>query len=265
MTTETTLTDQVYGDWEWNEQTNRPDNIYPARITGRWSGGVEFLTDRATVARMVAAQIALREQLSNPEDTDALALDGDGLVLTDVEGTIHRYEPDAEGLYHCGFGWTWHQWTDDDDEAHPTPSAYASEYRRNTATQTYLEQWAKRHLAEGDPDREQVDAVIELLQETLPAPPQSLPTENIVAYAVHVDGGMWDDPEISAWCESIDTAARMMERAEAFFADDDDFGIDDPKDGGLLTIVRAVFTPYEWAETAANGWTYDTAMRRDED
>ena len=44
----TNLSDLVYGDWEWDEQADRPANIYPARITGRWASGVEFATDRAT-------------------------------------------------------------------------------------------------------------------------------------------------------------------------------------------------------------------------
>lgn len=77
---------------------------------------------------------------------------------------------------------------------------------------------------------------------------------NVTAYAVHVDGALWDDPQISAWCESIADAAAMMERAEVFFADDADFGLMEPNDGGLLTIVRAVFTPDEWETVVASGW-----------
>ena len=89
-------------------------------------------------------------------------------------------------------------------------------------------------------------------------------TTNTVAYAVHVDGAPWDDPQISAWCERIGDATAMMDRAEAFFADDDDFGVDEPN-GGLLTIVRAVFTADEWQQVVANEWSYETAMPRDDD
>jgi hypothetical protein len=111
------LVDRVYGDWEWNETTQRPDNIYPARIYSWWGGGCEFLTDRATAERIVNAQTALRADALYPDDMDALAFDGDTLVLTNIEGTVYRFDPtDTEGLYPCGFGWTWSQWTDDDEQ-----------------------------------------------------------------------------------------------------------------------------------------------------
>ena len=114
----TLLPHRVYGDWEWNHTTNRPDNIYPARIISRWSGGVEFLTDRATAEAIVAAQQRIRAGLTNPEDVDALEWDGDTIVYTGVDSRTYRYSPDDEGLYHCGFGWTWSEWIDDDDADH---------------------------------------------------------------------------------------------------------------------------------------------------
>jgi hypothetical protein len=108
------LPDLVYGDWEWDEAADRPGALYPARIVSRWSGGVEFLTDRATAERIVAAQIATRAALMNPEDVDALAWDGDVIVYTGVDGSVYRYEAGiGDGLYHCGFGWTWSQWTEE--------------------------------------------------------------------------------------------------------------------------------------------------------
>jgi hypothetical protein len=70
---------------------------------------------------------------------------------------------------------------------------------------------------------------------------------SVVAYAVHVDGSLWDDPDISAWCESVRDAATLMETAEAFFAGDDN-GVP------LLTIVRAQFTREEWTQIVATGW-----------
>jgi hypothetical protein len=73
-------------------------------------------------------------------------------------------------------------------------------------------------------------------------------TYTVVAYAVHVEGALWDDPDISAWTESLADAAAMMERAAAFFEMGEE-GVP------LLTIVRAEFTPEEWATTRANGWT----------
>ena len=77
-----------------------------------------------------------------------------------------------------------------------------------------------------------------------------MPTQqdhSVVAYAVHVDGTLWDDPEISAWCESVHDAATIMTTAEAFFASD-------LHDMPLLTIVRAQFTREEWAQIVATGW-----------
>ena len=100
----------VYGDWEWDHTTNRPGNLYPALIVSHWSGGVEFLTDKVTAERIVAAQQRIRAELTNPEDVDALAWDGDTIVYTGVDGSVYRYSAD-EGLYHCGFGWTWSEWT----------------------------------------------------------------------------------------------------------------------------------------------------------
>ena len=29
----------VDGDWEWDQTTNRPGNLYPALIVSHWSGG----------------------------------------------------------------------------------------------------------------------------------------------------------------------------------------------------------------------------------
>jgi hypothetical protein len=107
------LPDLVYGDWEWDDEADRPGNVYPARIVSRWGGGVEFLTDRATAERIVAAQSAIRADLINPGDIDALAWDGDVIVYEGVDGAVYRFEADAEGLYHCGFGWTWSQWTEE--------------------------------------------------------------------------------------------------------------------------------------------------------
>jgi hypothetical protein len=109
----TALPDLVYGDWEWNEAADRPGATYPAVIVSRWSGGVEFLTDRPTAERIVAAQVAMRAELINPEDIDRLSWDGDVLVYEGVDGSVYRFEADAEGLYHCGFGWTWSQWTEE--------------------------------------------------------------------------------------------------------------------------------------------------------
>lgn len=102
----TPLPHRVYGDWEWNHTTNRPDNIYPASIISRWSGGVEFLTDKATAQAIVAAQQRIRAELTNPEDVDALEWDGETIVYTGVDDSTYRYSADDEGLYHCGFGWT---------------------------------------------------------------------------------------------------------------------------------------------------------------
>ena len=107
----------VYGDWEWDQTTNRPGNLYPALIVSHWSGGVEFLTDKVTAERIVAAQQRIHAELTNPEDVDALAWDGDTIVYTGVDGSVYRYSAD-EGLYHCGFGWTWSEWTQEDEAQH---------------------------------------------------------------------------------------------------------------------------------------------------
>lgn len=113
MGTAATLTDLVYGDWEWDTAANRPGNTYAAQITGRWGGGVEFRTDKATAERIVATQTKLRDEGPYGDDIEALAWDGDTLVLTDLDGTEYRNEPDADGMYHCGFGWTWAKWTEE--------------------------------------------------------------------------------------------------------------------------------------------------------
>jgi len=124
----------VYGDWEWDQTTNRPGNLYPALIASHWSGGVEFLTDKVTAERIVAAQQRIRAELTNPEDVDALAWDGDTIVYTGVDGSVYRYSAD-EGLYHCGFGWTWSEWTQDDEAQHredAASSATGAAYTRVT-------------------------------------------------------------------------------------------------------------------------------------
>lgn len=66
-----------------------------------------------------------------------------------------------------------------------------------------------------------------------------------IAYAVHVDGGMWDDRRISVWCPDPQDALMRLERAAEFFAGDD----------VLLTIVRAEFTPREWEVLTEAEWT----------
>jgi hypothetical protein len=71
----------------------------------------------------------------------------------------------------------------------------------------------------------------------------------VVAYAVHVDGALFDDPQVSAWCEDLTDAAGMLKRVEGFFDDD---GAEMP----LLTIVRAEFTDGEWATVTQKGWAF---------
>ena len=131
----TRLPHLVYGDWEWNETANRPGNLYPALIVSQWSGGVEFLTDEATAKRIVAAQRRIRAELINPEDVDALEWDGDTILYTGVDGSVYRYSADDEGLYHCGFGWTWSEWTAEAEAEHiqGTDSVAAdADYTRRT-------------------------------------------------------------------------------------------------------------------------------------
>jgi hypothetical protein len=72
---------------------------------------------------------------------------------------------------------------------------------------------------------------------------------NITAYAVHVEGALWDDPQISAWCEDLADASAQMHAAEGFFAVDED-GVP------LLTIVRAEFTADEWKQVVSAGWAF---------
>jgi len=127
----------VYGDWEWewDHDTNRPGNLYPVRIISEWSGGVEFLTDRKTAERIVSAQQRIRAALTNPEDVDVLEWDGDTIVYTGVDGSVHRYSADDEGLYHCGFGWTWSEWTAEHEAEHsedPDSSDINAGYTRVT-------------------------------------------------------------------------------------------------------------------------------------
>jgi hypothetical protein len=137
----------VYGDWEWDQTTNRPGNLYPALIVSRWSGGVEFLTDKVTAERIVAAQQRIRAELTNPEDVDALAWDGDTIVYTGVDGSVYRYSAD-EGLYHCGFGWTWSEWTQEDDAQHredATSSASGAAYTRGHERSSDRRSRPRRH------------------------------------------------------------------------------------------------------------------------
>jgi hypothetical protein len=75
---------------------------------------------------------------------------------------------------------------------------------------------------------------------------------NITAYAVHVEGALWDDPQISAWCEDLADAADQMRAAEGFFASDEN-GVP------LLTIVRAEFSADEWQQVTTAGWAFGVA------
>jgi hypothetical protein len=77
----------------------------------------------------------------------------------------------------------------------------------------------------------------------------ALQSITITAYAVHVEGAMWDDPRISTWCENLDDACAQMRAAEGFFASDED-GIP------LLTIVRAEFSAAEWRQVQSAGWAF---------
>ena len=125
----------VYGDSERNNITNRPDNLYPARIISQWNGGVEFLTDKQTAERIVAAQQRIRGELTNPEDVDNLEWYDDTIVYTGVDDSVYRYSADDEGLYHCGFSWTWNEWTAEDQAEHcedPDSSVTNASYTRVT-------------------------------------------------------------------------------------------------------------------------------------
>ena len=108
------LPDLVYGDWEWDDTNDKPGALYPAIVYGGWSGGVCFLTDRATAEKIVEAQQALAEFAPPHLEMDRLDWDGDIVVRRgDPALTPERIEPNEDGLYDLSLGWTWSEWTEE--------------------------------------------------------------------------------------------------------------------------------------------------------
>lgn len=106
----TSKTVQISGDWR--DEGAKP---FEGVVTFRWSGGVEWRTDRATVEQIVREQDELLADNLDPAEQDRLHWEGDVLVHrtgTAMDGTSdeyrREYRPNADGTYDIGFGWTWY-------------------------------------------------------------------------------------------------------------------------------------------------------------
>ena len=101
----------VYGDSERNKSPTGPTTSTRLASSASGTEGSSSSPTRQTAERIVAAQQRIRGELTNPEDVDNLEWYDDTIVYTGVDDSVYRYSADEEGLYHCGFGWTWSEWT----------------------------------------------------------------------------------------------------------------------------------------------------------
>lgn len=75
----------------------------------------------------------------------------------------------------------------------------------------------------------------------------------VTAYAVHAEGALCDEhSSFRGWTTDVHRAAdALVAAADWFAADDPDLF------PGVLTIVRADFTPQEWDAECDAGWVLD--------
>jgi len=123
----------VSGDWWYDAIAEKYTHVYPAKIEGTWNGWAEPVVDRATAERIIADQKKMADVIGHDDGVPKLKMSGDKIMGYDPswedDWTVWA-EPDAAGLYHVGFGWTWERCNEDgspftpdaevDDEG-PTP------------------------------------------------------------------------------------------------------------------------------------------------
>jgi hypothetical protein len=103
---------KVTGDWRANGGAE-PIEAFAKKNT--WNGWTIPFMDRDHAEQVVQEQYAMYldmrgNDLEAQPDIDRLWWDGDTLCCGNSEGThTQRVEPDADGLYDMGLGWTWYE------------------------------------------------------------------------------------------------------------------------------------------------------------